>query len=66
MKLSFNYKRCPQCNYPFKYYYYECRNCGNQEITNWWKTLAIDAGFLLFIAFVFYKLMGAFALLGQR
>nr|DAF58233.1 MAG TPA: RING finger family protein [Siphoviridae sp. ctMBu2] len=66
MKLSFNYTRCPQCNYPLKHYYYECRNCGNQEITNWWKTLAIDAGFLLFIAFVFYKLMGAISLFGQR
>jgi hypothetical protein len=49
-----------------KHYYYECRNCGNQNITNWPLTLAAWVAILLLVWFMWQYLMRAIATIGYR
>lgn len=38
-----NHRHCPDCGHRLKSYYWYCGNCGNQDLTNWAKTLVMWA-----------------------
>lgn len=44
--MFINHRRCPECGYRLKHYYWYCGQCGNQSLTNWIKTLVAGVIFI--------------------
>lgn len=60
IKLFINHDRCPNCGAKIKRYYWNCRNCGSQDLTNWPSTLTLWAGFILLIGILIFFIINNF------
>lgn len=52
VKVLINHDRCPECGHNIKGNYWNCRKCGNQDLTNWPLTLILWATYILIIGVV--------------